>query len=145
MSIRWKTVLLRSNNHVRSFSVSFFCSNSSNASRTRSPTKRSPAHLAYNANRYSPKTTARGPTASNALHGRSTKTSARCEMHRKLHRFLFSNNSITDSNVRTKRASRTSANSNATRSSEHSVGTAKVSQKCQRSTIQSINEDKYEI
>ena len=56
--------------------------NSDNAIRTR-PTSTPQANqristpLAYNANRYSPKTTSRGPTASAAFHVRSAKTSLR--------------------------------------------------------------------
>lgn len=49
------------------------------SARTRNTTKRVPVQLPYNANRYSPKTASRGPTASNALHSRTTKTLSRCK------------------------------------------------------------------
>ena len=84
----WTNILRRmsrwGNWHV-CISVHLCCFYSqSSQPRTRSSTnaqlaKRGSSQLAYNANRYSPKTTVRGPTASVALHARSSKTLARRE------------------------------------------------------------------
>ena len=120
-----------------------------NSARARNTTKRVPVQLAYNANRYSPKTTARGPTASNALHSRATKTVSRREFS--FARCQRSTNSITESNIRTRRVSRPSSNLNASRSSDHSFETrpsqmrrvaAKVTPERQTSVIESIENQK---
>jgi hypothetical protein len=42
-----------------------------------SQTKRTSTHVAYNANRYSPKTTTRGPTASAAMHTKPNRNSTK--------------------------------------------------------------------
>jgi len=59
-----------------------------NTNNSRSQTKRTSTNLIYNAHRYSPKTTTRGPTTSSALHTRSNRNLVR----RKKFLFLPKNN-----------------------------------------------------
>lgn len=119
-----------------------------NPSSAKSQAKSTSSNLVYNANRYSPKTTARGPTASSALYSRSNRTLVRRKK-------WVSSRSITvnfslERHSRAKRQSANSGNTSALRAFNHShenttrrLTTAdKAKIKERQSSITTSNEDR---
>ena len=65
--------------------VGFLRRTNDNSISGKSQTKKPSSPLVYNANRYSPKTTSRGPTASSALYTRSNRTLTRRKLNIPFH------------------------------------------------------------
>lgn len=97
-----------------------FCSHGNeNSTSSKSQTKKPASQLVYNANRYSPKTTTRGPTASSAMYNRSNRTFTRRKTRDEFDsiewKFL-----VLERHNRTKRQTNNSSNTTALRALHHS-------------------------
>ena len=129
--------------------LAFLRRTNDNSISEKSQTKKPSSPLVYNANRYSPKTTTRGPTASSALYTRSNRTFTR--RNRRIvsfsRRICFS---FLERHNRTKRQTTHSSNTTALRALHHSQETntrrlttiSKVKNKEQQSSIGTSNTNK---